>query len=48
MMGRKSPQGEQELEVLRYIAVHPSATVGEVTEGFGVPRQLALSTQQTA
>jgi len=46
-MRSKAPLGELELEVLRYIADRPSATVGEVAEGFGVPRQLARTTVQT-
>jgi len=46
-MGRKAPVGELELEVLRYIASRASTTVGEVAEGFGVPRQLARTTIQT-
>ena len=46
-MNKKSPLGELELQVLRYIANRPPATVGEVAEGFGVPRNLARSTVQT-
>ncbi|HLK56332.1 MAG TPA: BlaI/MecI/CopY family transcriptional regulator [Chthonomonadaceae bacterium] len=43
----RSPLGELELEVLRYIAERRALTVGEVTEGFGVPRHLARTTVQT-
>jgi predicted transcriptional regulator len=43
----RSPLGELELEVLRYIAARSALTVGDVTEGFGVPRHLARTTVQT-
>ncbi len=36
--------GDQELEVLRFIADNGPSTVGQVTEGFGAPRGLARST----
>jgi predicted transcriptional regulator len=36
--------GEQELAVLRYVAEHGPATVGEVAERFGEPQGLARST----
>jgi len=39
--------GEQELELLRYLAERGPATVGEVTEGFGKERSLARSTVKT-
>ncbi|NMO16336.1 BlaI/MecI/CopY family transcriptional regulator [Pyxidicoccus fallax] len=38
------PLGEQELAVLRYVAEHGPATVGEVAERFGEPQGLARST----
>ena len=38
------PVGEQELAVLRYVAEHGPATVGEVAERFGEPQGLARST----
>jgi predicted transcriptional regulator len=44
---RKPPLGDQELEVLRYVAEHAPASVGEVAEGFGAPRGLARTTIQT-
>ncbi|MDC0713478.1 BlaI/MecI/CopY family transcriptional regulator [Stigmatella sp. ncwal1] len=40
----KKPVGEQELVVLRYVAEHGPATVGEVAERFGEPQGLARST----
>ncbi|WP_338863323.1 BlaI/MecI/CopY family transcriptional regulator [Myxococcus stipitatus] len=40
----KKPVGEQELAVLRYVAEHGPATVGEVAERFGEPQGLARST----
>ena len=40
----KKPVGEQELTVLRYLAEHGPATVGEVAERFGEPQGLARST----
>lgn len=39
--------GDQELALLRYIAEHPSSTVGEVTAGYGEPNGLARSTVDT-
>jgi predicted transcriptional regulator len=36
--------GDQELEVLRYVAEHAPASVGEVAEQFGAPRGLARTT----
>ncbi|NOJ79177.1 BlaI/MecI/CopY family transcriptional regulator [Myxococcus xanthus] len=40
----KKPVGEQELLVLRYVAEHGPATVGEVAERFGEAQGLARST----
>ncbi|MCY1019382.1 BlaI/MecI/CopY family transcriptional regulator [Pyxidicoccus sp. MSG2] len=40
----KKPVGDQELTVLRYLAEHGPATVGEVAERFGEPQGLARST----
>ncbi|WP_163994373.1 BlaI/MecI/CopY family transcriptional regulator [Pyxidicoccus caerfyrddinensis] len=40
----KKPVGDQELTVLRYVAEHGPATVGEVAERFGEPQGLARST----
>ena len=39
--------GDQELALLRYIAVQGPMTVGQVAEGFGEPRGLARSTVLT-
>lgn len=39
--------GDQELALLTYVAEVGGATVGEVAEGFGVPRGLARSTVLT-
>jgi predicted transcriptional regulator len=44
--GEKS-LGEQELELLRWIAQYGPSTVGEATDGFGAPRGLARSTVVT-
>jgi predicted transcriptional regulator len=41
---RKSPPGEQELEVLRFVTDHPAVSVREVFEEFGTPRGLARTT----
>lgn len=43
----KSSLGEQELELLRYVAEHGPASVGEVVEGFGEPQGLTRSTVVT-
>lgn len=43
----KPTLGEQELELLRYVAAQGLVTVGEVAEGFGVPRDLSRSTVVT-
>ena len=40
----KKPVGDQELVVLRWVAEHGPATVGEVAEKFGEPQGLARST----
>lgn len=39
--------GDQELALLTWVAEHVSATVAEVVDGFGVPRDLARSTVLT-
>jgi predicted transcriptional regulator len=39
--------GEQELELLKYVAEGGPQSVGQVAEGFGVPRALARSTVLT-
>lgn len=39
--------GDQELALLKYVAGRDAATVGEVVEGFGLPRGLARSTVLT-
>lgn len=44
---RKAKVGGQELELLRYLAEHGPASVGETTDGFGKPYQLARSTVMT-
>jgi predicted transcriptional regulator len=36
--------GDQELEVLRFVAEHAPISVGEVAQRFGVPRGLARTT----
>ena len=43
----KTTIGDQELALLRYLAEHPAASVGEVASGFGEPRALARSTVLT-
>lgn len=45
-MSTKRP-GEQELALLTWLAEHPSITVGEVADKYGVPRDLARSTVLT-
>ena len=40
----RMPLGEQELELLRYVADNGPLTVGQASEGFGEPRGLARST----
>ena len=44
---RKASLGEQELELLRYVAEHAPITVGEVAEGYGATTGLARSTVKT-
>ncbi|HEV2471654.1 MAG TPA: BlaI/MecI/CopY family transcriptional regulator, partial [Chthonomonadales bacterium] len=44
---RRPHLGDQELEVLRFIAEHGPLTVGRATEGFGTPRGLSRSTVKT-
>lgn len=39
--------GEQELELLRWVSDHAPASVRDVAEGFGAPRNLAKTTVQT-
>ncbi len=39
--------GDQELALLTWVAEHDSATVAEVVDGFGMPRELARSTVLT-
>lgn len=41
---KKPPVGEQELEVLRYVADNAPITVRQVAEQFGEPRKLARTT----
>ncbi len=45
---RKPTLGSLELEILRYVANHAPASVGQVTEGFAVPRGLSRSTINTS
>jgi predicted transcriptional regulator len=40
----KPSLGDQELEVLRFVAEHAPISVGEVAQQFGVPRGLARTT----
>jgi predicted transcriptional regulator len=40
----KPPLGDQELEVLRFVAEHAPITVGECAQQFGAPRGLARTT----
>jgi len=44
---RKPSLGEQELELLRYVAEHLPVTVGSATEQYGEPRGLTRSTVKT-
>jgi predicted transcriptional regulator len=46
MSGRKT-LGEQELQMLRYIAEHAPVSAGEVSSGFGEANGLARSTVET-
>lgn len=41
------PLGDQELEVLRWVAEHGPATVGQVAERYGEPQGLARTTLLT-
>lgn len=43
----KASLGDQELDILRYVAEHGPRTVGEVAEGFGMPHGLSRSTVVT-
>lgn len=45
---RKPTLGNLELEILRYITSHAPISVGQVTEGFAVPRGLSRSTINTS
>ena len=45
---RKPTLGELELEILRYVTEHAPVSVGQVTEGFAVPRGLSRSTINTS
>ena len=45
---RKPTLGELELEILRYVTDHAPVSVGQVTEGFAVPRGLSRSTVNTS
>jgi predicted transcriptional regulator len=49
MSSQKPPRtiGDQELALLRFVAEHGPATVGQAAERFGVPRGLARSTVLT-
>jgi predicted transcriptional regulator len=45
---RKRTLGNLELEILRYITERAPVSVGQVTEGFAVPRGLSRSTINTS
>ena len=45
---RKPTLGNLELEILRYVTDHAPVSVGQVTEGFAVPRGLSRSTINTS
>jgi predicted transcriptional regulator len=45
---RKPTLGNLELEILRYVTEHAPVSVGQVTEGFAVPRGLSRSTINTS
>ncbi len=45
---RKRTLGNLELEILRYITEHAPISVGQVTEGFALPRGLSRSTINTS
>lgn len=45
---RKPTLGGLELEILRYVAERAPVSVGQVTEGFAVPRGLSRSTINTS
>lgn len=45
---RKPTLGNLELEILRYVTEHAPVSVGQVTEGFAVPRGLSRSTVNTS
>src|SRR5579872_2534442 len=43
----KPSLGDQELELLRFLAERAPSSIGEMTDGFGLPRGLARSTVNT-
>ena len=45
---RKRTLGDLELEILRYVTDHAPVSVGQVTEGFAVPRGFSRSTVNTS
>lgn len=45
---RKATLGNLELEILRYVTENAPVSVGQVTEGFAVPRGLSRSTVNTS
>jgi predicted transcriptional regulator len=45
---RRPTLGNLELEILRYVTEHTPVSVGQVTEGFAVPRGLSRSTINTS
>lgn len=45
---RKPTLGNLELEILQYVTEHAPISVGQVTEGFAVPRSLSRSTINTS
>src|SRR4051812_33684299 len=45
---RKRTVGNLEFEILRYVTDHAPVSVGQVTEGFAVPRGLSRSTINTS
>lgn len=46
-MARGGSIGDQELELLKYVAEHGPVSVGQAADGFGKPRGLARSTVLT-
>src|SRR5215207_5010412 len=45
---RRPTLGNLELEILQYITEHAPVSVGQVTEGFAIPRGLSRSTINTS